>query len=66
MMCLMVILSLFVTFPAPDPVSRARRLMIYSFSRALRKLAVSGESGRIFQMMSERATGMRPSRMKIC
>jgi hypothetical protein len=61
----MRILSLFVTRPRPEPVSSARRLMINSFSCLFRKLAVSGLSGRTFQITKDKATGMRPSRMKL-
>jgi len=61
----MRILSLFVTRPCPDPVSNAKRLMMYSFSCLFKNLAVSGLSGRIFQITNDRATGMRPSRMKL-
>jgi len=61
----MPILSEFVTLPCPEPVSRARRLMIHSFSSFSRKEAVSGLSGRILQMKRETKTGIRPSMRKI-
>lgn len=57
--------SAFVTRPWPEPVSKARRLMMNSFSLFVRKRAVSGLSGRIFQITNDMAIGTRPSMMKI-
>lgn len=64
-MCFIWMRSIFVTRPWPEPVSRAMRLMTNSFSWILRKPAVSGLSGKIFQMTSDMRTGTMPSRMKI-
>lgn len=55
------ILSWFVTLPWPLPVSSASLRTRKSRSACVRKLAVSGESGRTFQITSANPIGTRPS-----
>lgn len=63
--CCLPILSAFVVWPWPEPASLERRATRRSRSGWVRNFAVSGLSGRIFQMTRARAMGMRPSIRKI-